>query len=108
MYSNTLKKTLLGVSQKILDKFGSVSEECAQAMVHGLFEKTKASVCVSITGIAGPGGGTKEKPVGTVFVGYLISGKDIKVEKYFFPFSRLEFKEKTVSEIFQKTFSMIS
>ena len=108
VYSNTLKKNLLEVSQRILDKFGSVSEECAKAMVQGLFEKTHADVCVSITGIAGPDGGTQDRPVGTVFVGYLFFGKDLKVERYFFPSSRLECKEKTVSEIFQKILFFIS
>lgn len=107
-YSNRLKKEILGVSEGILKKYGAVSKECAKAMVQGLFQKTKASVCVSITGIAGPDGGTKEKPAGTIFVGYLFSEKDLKVEKYFFPLPRLEFKEKIVSEVFRKIFSMIA
>ncbi|OGT45068.1 MAG: hypothetical protein A3E82_00945 [Gammaproteobacteria bacterium RIFCSPHIGHO2_12_FULL_38_11] len=65
-YSNFLKENLLNVSAAVLKNHGAVSEETAKAMVKGVLEKTRATVALSITGVAGPGGGSKEKPVGTV------------------------------------------
>ena len=65
-YSNQAKHDLLGVTNETLEAFGAVSPECAQAMVAGVIEKTSADVAVSITGVAGPGGGSPAKPVGTV------------------------------------------
>jgi len=67
-YSNEVKKSLLGVKQETLDKFGAVSEECAIEMAMGVRKATGSTFGVSITGVAGPGGGTDEKPVGTVFI----------------------------------------
>ncbi|MBC2777815.1 CinA family protein [Parasphingopyxis marina] len=65
-YSNKAKVELLGVNQDVLDTFGAVSPAVAWAMAIGAQEKTDADVAVSITGVAGPGGGTEMKPVGTV------------------------------------------
>ena len=68
-YSNRVKQDLLGVPQAVLDTEGAVSERCALEMAHGVRRLMKTEVAVSITGIAGPGGGTAEKPVGTVCFG---------------------------------------
>ncbi len=68
-YANEAKKRLLGVSEEILSSFGAVSEPCAIAMAEGAARSCGADYALSITGIAGPGGGTEEKPVGTVYVG---------------------------------------
>ena len=65
-YSNLAKRELLGVSQKILATKGAVSEETARAMARGALRKGRGSISVAITGIAGPGGGSPGKPVGTV------------------------------------------
>lgn len=66
-YSNEAKMRMLGVEKEVLDTKGAVSEECAFQMAKGLYELTKSDICVSTTGIAGPTGGTKEKPVGLMY-----------------------------------------
>jgi nicotinamide-nucleotide amidase len=68
-YSDALKQALLGVSAETLAQFGAVSHETAEAMAAGALERTGATYAVAITGVAGPGGGTEQKPVGGVFVG---------------------------------------
>ncbi|MBP6030644.1 MAG: CinA family protein [Sphingobium sp.] len=65
-YSNEIKQEILKVSQDVLETFGSVSIACAWAMAQGALTKSHAHVAVAITGIAGPGGGSEQKPVGTV------------------------------------------
>ncbi|MBR2001803.1 MAG: competence/damage-inducible protein A [Firmicutes bacterium] len=71
-YSNGAKMDELGVSSDTLDQFGAVSPQTAEEMVRGLKAKTGSRVCVSVTGIAGPGGGTPEKPVGLIYVGVML------------------------------------
>ena len=66
-YSNEAKQKMLGVKTETLEKFGAVSEECAYEMAFGLQKLTGADVCISTTGIAGPTGGSKEKPVGLMY-----------------------------------------
>ena len=68
-YANEAKHNMLGVSWDILNNFGAVSEECAQAMAEGLQKATGADIALCTTGIAGPTGGTKEKPVGLIYIG---------------------------------------
>ena len=69
-YSNTSKEELLSVSREILEKHGAVSEETAIAMIHGALANSKADLALSITGIAGPSGGSHDKPVGLVYIGW--------------------------------------
>lgn len=81
-YSNEAKIQMLGVSTQTLEKYGAVSAECAKEMVSGLSKISKADVNISVTGLAGPDGGTTEKPVGTVYIGIsLPNSKDIVVEQ---------------------------
>ena len=68
-YSNQAKIKILKVNKKIIKKYGAVSHECCSAMVKNLSKISKANINVSITGIAGPKGGTKQKPVGLVYIG---------------------------------------
>ena len=71
-YSNGAKMDELGVSEVTLAQYGAVSPQTAEEMVRGLQKKTGSRVCVSVTGIAGPGGGTPEKPVGLIYVGVML------------------------------------
>jgi len=67
-YSNEMKIRCLGVKEETLEKFGAVSSECALEMVRGCLRETGADISLGVTGIAGPEGGTPDKPVGTVFI----------------------------------------
>lgn len=69
-YSNEIKRRVLGVSEETLEKYGAVSEECAFEMLDGIKRLTKSDVAVSVTGVAGPTGGSASKPVGTVYIGF--------------------------------------
>ncbi|MDC2997105.1 CinA family protein [Candidatus Pelagibacter sp.] len=82
-YSNRAKIKILKVNRNIIRKYGAVSEECCSAMVINLSKISKANINVSITGIAGPKGGTKQKPVGLVYIG-IKKGNKIQINKYFF------------------------
>ena len=82
-YSNQAKIKILKVNKKIIKKYGAVSHECCLAMVENLSKISKANINVSITGIAGPKGGTKQKPVGLVYIG-VKKGNKIQVNKYLF------------------------
>ena len=68
-YSNEAKTKILKVDRNIIKKYGAVSKECCEEMVKNLSKISKSKINVSITGIAGPGGGTKDKPVGLVYIG---------------------------------------
>lgn len=70
VYSNRAKTELLGVSETLLAAHGAVSEACARAMLRGLFGRTPARIAAAVTGIAGPSGGSADKPVGTVWVAW--------------------------------------
>jgi PncC family amidohydrolase len=99
-YSNRAKIELLGVSEKIIKQNGAVSFEVAKAMAEGVRKKSKVDIGISTTGIAGPTGGTKEKPVGLVFIG-VSNEKDTIVKKFQFKGNRLQNKESTCIEAFK-------
>ena len=82
-YSNQAKTSILKVPQKIIKKYGAVSVQCCLAMVNNLSKISNSKACVSITGIAGPKGGSKQKPVGLVYIGIRV-GKKVVVNKYNF------------------------
>lgn len=87
VYSNQAKQILLGVSAGLLDRDGAVSPACAAAMAEGLLHRSQTSLALSITGIAGPGGGSEEKPVGLVWFG-LSTKEGTWTYKEIFPGSR--------------------
>ena len=82
-YSNKVKTNILKVPKKIIDKYGAVSKECCLSMVKNLSKISKANISVAITGIAGPNGGTKLKPVGLVYIG-IKKGKKIIIKENLF------------------------
>ena len=82
-YSNKAKIEILKVPKKIINKYGSVSKECCLSMVKNLSKISQANISVSITGIAGPNGGTKLKPVGLVYIG-IKKGNKIAIKKNLF------------------------
>ena len=98
-YSNKSKSSLLKISKNDLKKYGAVSHQTASLMVTNLQELTKSKLCISTTGIAGPSGGTKLKPVGLIYFGIKYRNKTIVSEKKF-KGSRLQIQQKTVKAIF--------
>jgi len=82
-YSNQAKIKILKINKNIIRKYGAVSHECCAAMVKNLSRISKANINVSITGIAGPKGGTKQKPVGLVYIG-VKKGNKIQINKFLF------------------------
>ena len=82
-YSNNAKINILKVKKGIIDKYGAVSQECCKSMVENLSKLSKSKINISITGIAGPKGGTKNKPVGLVFIGIKKRNKIIIIKKLF-------------------------
>ncbi len=93
-YSNESKIKRAGVKEETLDKYGAVSEEVAREMAEGIAKSTNTDIAISTTGIAGPGGGTDEKPIGLVYVGIFIKG-DILIKKFNFSGSRERIRRKT-------------
>ncbi|MBO6016262.1 MAG: competence/damage-inducible protein A [Lachnospiraceae bacterium] len=95
-YSNKAKRKVLGIKKPVLDKYGAVSEEIARDMAKGAAAFSKADVTISVTGIAGPDGGSEEKPVGLVFIGCCVRGKTI-VKRFEFSGSRAKIRETAVA-----------
>jgi nicotinamide-nucleotide amidase len=99
-YANKTKIDILGVDPKLIEKHGAVSEEVARAMVEGVRKRAKSTYGLATTGIAGPSGGTEEKPVGTVYVA-LTDEKETKIRKLFFPTDRETFKQLVAQVAFE-------
>jgi PncC family amidohydrolase len=79
-YSNRAKIEILNVNKKIINKYGAVSKECCKSMVQNLSKISKSKINISITGIAGPGGGSKDKPIGLVYIG-IKKGNEIIIKE---------------------------
>lgn len=94
-YSNEAKKNLLGVKEETLESVGAVSRETAEQMAYGAAKAADAEVALSVTGIAGPDGGTPEKPVGLVYIGCYCFGK-ITVERHIFKGDRQTVRDASV------------
>ena len=106
-YSNQAKIKILKVNKNIIKKYGAVSKECCKAMVKNLSQISNSKINVSITGIAGPGGASKNKPVGLVFIG-IKKGKNIKINKTIFKSTnRNNIQSLTVKKVIQKILKII-
>ena len=106
-YSNNAKISILKVNKRIIQKYGAVSPECCEAMVKNLSKISKADVNVSITGIAGPKGGTKTKPVGLVYIGVKKSNKLIITKNIFKQKKRNDIQKSTVKRALYLVNSLI-
>jgi len=100
-YSNSAKTQMLGVKSATLETYGAVSAETVEEMVMGALAGSNADIATAVTGIAGPEGGTAEKPVGTVFIAWADKGGAIKVEKYLFLGNRHQIRAQTVQSAIQ-------
>ena len=99
-YSNESKSEMLGVPEKILNEYGAVSEQVAKAMAEGVRTRSNVDIGLATTGITGPTGGSKDKPVGLVYIAVSTS-KDTMVKMLRFSGDRLENKESTCNAAFQ-------
>ena len=100
-YSNKAKIKILKIQKKIIDNYGAVSPECCKAMVVNLSKISRSNINVSITGIAGPNGGTKAKPVGLVYIGFKKGNKIIITKNIFKNIKRDAIQKATVTRTFQ-------
>lgn len=105
-YANSAKQKLLDVCEDTLKIYGAVSQQTASEMVNGISRMSGADVCIAVTGLAGPGGGTDEKPVGLVYVATKVFDK-INVNKYNFDGNRDEIRRQTVNAAIKDVKQMI-
>ena len=99
-YSNEAKMQMLGVRPQIIDSYGAVSEETAQEMAVGAVKNSNAQISIAVTGVAGPGGGTDEKPVGLVYIA-VARQNDVQVAKNLFSGTRSEIRQQTCHKAVQ-------
>ena len=107
-YSNEAKTKILKVDKNIIKKYGAVSKECCEEMVKNLYKISKSKINVSITGIAGPGGGSKLKPVGLVYIGIKTGKYLLILENKFKSRSRSSIQKTTVREVLNRITKIIS
>lgn len=106
-YSNESKIEMLSVAEDTLKDYGAVSEQTAREMVMGALRKSRAQMAVSVTGIAGPDGGTAGKPVGLVYIGYGLRGQDPKVARHNFKGPRESVREQTAAAALGHALSLL-
>ena len=106
-YSNQAKITVLKINKSIIQKYGAVSPQCCEAMVKNLSKISKAQINVSITGIAGPNGGTKKKPIGLVYIGVKKNNKILITKNIFKEKSRKTIQKSTIKKTFKSIKSLI-
>jgi nicotinamide-nucleotide amidase len=99
-YSNDAKNQMLGVAMPLIESYGAVSEPVAAAMASGALSRSRAGIAVSVTGVAGPGGGSVEKPVGLVCFGLARTGRPAITERHVFPGDRAGIRAATVAHAF--------
>ncbi|HEX3574670.1 MAG TPA: nicotinamide-nucleotide amidohydrolase family protein [Rhodopila sp.] len=100
-YSNEAKSQMIGVPMPLIETHGAVSEEVAASMADGALARSRAAIAVSVTGVAGPGGGTELKPVGLVCFGLARTGIPAITERQIFPGDRTAIRAATVAHAFK-------
>ena len=98
-YSNESKQSLLGVTENTLETFGAVSRETVLELASGLFDKTDADVVVTVSGIAGPGGGSDDKPVGLVWLSWGKRGESVFTRSYNFEGDREDVRKQSIAQM---------
>lgn len=106
-YTNISKQEMLGVRAETLTRHGAVSEATVREMVTGALEHSRAQAAVAISGVAGPGGGTPEKPVGTVCFGWGLRGAEIRTERLHFDGDRRDVRAQSVAHAIAQMLAMI-
>ncbi|WP_096667725.1 CinA family protein [Polaromonas sp. AET17H-212] len=106
-YSNEAKTEMLGVAAALLTAHGAVSEEVARAMVQGAIQHSRARVAVAVTGVAGPTGGSRAKPVGTVWFGFMVDGQ-VSSERQHFDGDRAAVRSATVHHALQRLVQLLA
>ena len=106
-YSNNAKVKLLKVPKKTITKYGAVSYETCFSMVKNLSKISKSNISISITGVAGPKGGTKEKPVGLVYIGLKMGSKTIVKKNLFKNKKRISIQKATVKQALKMIFNVL-
>ena len=106
-YANAAKRRILGVSQGALDEFGAVSEEVVEEMLQGALDKSGTELAIAVSGVAGPGGGTVEKPVGTVWIGVMLKSGEKSFERCQFNGDRQKIRFDTVAKALEKAEKII-
>jgi nicotinamide-nucleotide amidase len=106
-YSNQAKIDLLGVYRSILEAYGAVSEQTVSAMAEGALRQTPADVAVAVTGVAGPGGGSEEKPVGLVYIGISIRGRSSQAFRHIFSGDRKSIRQQSTDAAFMHILDLI-
>ena len=99
-YSNEAKTELLGVPAELISRVGAISEPVAQRMAEGALQRSHADIAVSVTGVAGPGGGSADKPVGLVCFGLAQRGHDVVSERHMFSGDRTAIRVAAVEKAF--------
>ena len=106
-YDNQSKVDLLGVDKQIIKTYGAVSEQTVTAMCKGLLNKTPVDYAVSISGVAGPTGGTKKNPVGTVWIGIIARKQKANIKKYIFSGDRENIRYNAVEQALSNLISIV-
>jgi nicotinamide-nucleotide amidase len=106
-YSNESKAEMLGVSESVIEQYGAVSESVATAMAVGALSHSHADYSIAVTGVAGPGGGSDEKPVGTVWIG-VASKTQTRTQKFLFGGDRETIRLMTMQSAIEQVFTLVN
>lgn len=106
-YSNVAKQQLLGISEAVIESCGAVSEQVVESMAIGALKAAQADVAIAVSGIAGPDGGTKEKPVGTVWIAWLVGDGEAITRCYNFLGDRKYIRNQSVNEALAVTIDLL-